>query len=152
MIDRLLAGFLSEGVAIHVGTRDEHLQPEGARALAAEVEPDGRHLVVYVATPAVERLVPNLESNGQVAVVFVRPTDDRSCQVKGAFVSRRPATDGERATIEHQWEGFLRKLEYIGIPRLTTREWPRWPAEAIRIRATALFDATPGPHAGAALS
>jgi hypothetical protein len=152
MIDGSLAGFLSDGVAIHVGTRDERLQPEGARALAAEVEPDGRHLVVYVSVAAIERLVPNLESNGQVAVVFVRPTDDRSCQVKGVFIRRRSATDDDRATIEHQWDGFLRKLEYIGIPRLTTREWPRWPAEAITIRVTALFDGTPGPQAGAPLA
>lgn len=152
MIDASLAAFLQEGLGIHLGTRDEHLQPAGARALAVEVEADGRHLVVYLAEVACRRLLPNLQSNGQAAVLFARPTDDRSCQVKGVCVDLREASDADRPLIDAQWEGFLRNLERIGIPRETMRGWARWPALAVRIRATALFDQTPGPQAGAPLS
>jgi hypothetical protein len=151
MIETGLAAFLEEGVGIHIGTRNEALQPNGARAVAVRVEPGGEHLVVYLSRAAAARIVPDLESNGQAAVGFGRPTDDRACQVKGVFVSVRDATDEEKPAVLAQWDGFLGSLEKIGIPRAATRTWVTWPAVAIRLRATALFDQTPGPDAGASL-
>ena len=91
MIDQQLAAFLQEGVGIHVGTRNAALQPNGTRALAVTVEGDGVHAVVYVAAVAAARILPDLESNGQIAVGFGRPIDDRACQVKGEFLDARPA-------------------------------------------------------------
>lgn len=151
MIDRTLAAFLEEGVGIHIATRNEALQPNGARAIAVRVEPDGAHLVVYVARVAAARILPDLESNGQAAVGFGRPVDDRACQVKGVFAGVRDATEDERPQVLAQWDGFLGSLEKIGIPRAATRTWVTWPAVAIRLRANALFDQTPGPDAGAPL-
>ena len=37
-------------------------------------------------------------------------------------------------------------------PRHGSRGWTIWPAVAIRIEAAAVFDQTPGPHAGAPLA
>ena len=48
MIDRQLASFLEEGLSIHIGARNEHLQASGARAAAVTIEPDGLHAVIYV--------------------------------------------------------------------------------------------------------
>jgi hypothetical protein len=152
MIDRQLADFLEGGLGIHIGARDGRLQPAGARAVAVKVEDDGVHFVVYVAKVAAARVLPNLESNGQAAVDFGRPTDDRACQVKGVFVSARPARAAERSRLQAQWNGFLEKLEGIGIPRATAVNWVTWPAVAIRLKATAIFEQTPGPHAGAPLA
>ncbi|HET7698258.1 MAG TPA: hypothetical protein VFK57_21260 [Vicinamibacterales bacterium] len=152
MIDGALAAFLQEGVGIHIATRNEALQPNGARAVAVRVEPDGEHLIVYVARVAAARILPDLESNGQAAVGFGRPVDDRACQVKGVFVGAREATEEERPQVLAQWDGFLASLEKIGIPRAATRTWVTWPAVAIRLRANALFDQTPGPGAGAPLT
>jgi hypothetical protein len=149
MIDGALAAFLQEGVGIHIGTRNDALQPNGARAIAVQVEADGEHLVVYVARIAAARILPDLESNGQAAVGFGRPVDDRACQVKGVFAGVRDATDDERPNVLAQWDAFLGSLEKIGIPRVATRTWVTWPAVAIRLRANALFDQTPGPGAGA---
>lgn len=151
MIHPALAAFLEQGISIHLGTRDERLQPNGARAAALKVDEDGTHLTVYVASIAVTRLLPDLESNGQAAVVVCRPTDDRSCQVKGEFVSIRPAQADEEAMVTAQWNGFLDELTRVGIPRAAAEGWVFWPAVAIRLRATALFDQTPGPGAGAPL-
>jgi hypothetical protein len=151
MIERQLADFLEEGIGIHIGTRDQRLQPHGARALAVKVDEDGLHLVVYVAEIAAPRLIPNLETNGQVAVSFGRPVDDRACQVKGVFVGRRPATAAERPFVEAQRNSFLEQLERIGIPRASAANWATWPAMAIRLKATAIFQQTPGPQAGAPL-
>jgi hypothetical protein len=152
MIDQQLAAFLQEGVGIHVGTRDAALQPNGTRALAVRVEEDGRHVVVYVAAVAAARILPDLENNGQIAVGFGRPIDDRACQVKGVFIESRPAAEGERSAVCAQWDGFLGSLEKIGIPRAATSTWVTWPAVAIRLRVNALFDQTPGPGAGAPLA
>jgi hypothetical protein len=152
MIDQQLAAFLQEGVGIHVGTRNAALQPNGTRALAVTVEGDGVHAVVYVAAVAAARILPDLESNGQIAVGFGRPIDDRACQVKGVFLDAHQAADDERAVVRAQWDGFLASLEKIGIPRAATRTWVTWPAVAIRFRVNALFDQTPGPGAGAPIA
>jgi hypothetical protein len=152
MIDRDLAGFLEQGLGIHIGTRDEHLQPNGARAIAVKVEPDGKHLVVHAAQAAVARILPDLEASGQAAVSFGRPEDERACQVKGTFVGARPTTARERPFVEQQWEGYMRQLEGIGIPRAGMARWSLWPAVAVRLKVTAVFEQTPGPQAGATLA
>jgi hypothetical protein len=152
MIDKDLAAFLQEGVGIHIATRNADLRPNGTRALAVTVEADGLHVVVYVAGVAAVRILPDLEANGQVAVGFGRPIDDRACQVKGLFIGARLATEAERPAVSAQWDRFLGSLEQIGIPRAATRTWVTWPAVAIRLRANALFNQTPGPDAGAPIA
>jgi hypothetical protein len=152
MITGELSGFLESGLGIHIGTRDGSLQPNGARAVAVKVEPDRVHLIVYVPEVAAPRVLPDLEANGQAAVDFGRPEDDRACQVKGFFVSARPATGDERLFVLAQRDGFLRQLEHIGIPRAVVSGWVTWPATAIRLKVTSLFEQTPGPGAGASLA
>jgi hypothetical protein len=152
MIDRQLAAFLQEGVGIHIGTRNGALEPGGSRALAVVVDADGQQMVVYVSRAAAARILPDLEANGQAAISFGRPTDDRACQVKGVFVDARDAAEDERPVIAAQWDGFLASLERIGIPRAATRGWITWPAVAIRLRPNAIFDQTPGPGAGAPIA
>jgi hypothetical protein len=152
MLDQALAAFLQEGLGIHIGTRNERLEPSGARALAVTVEDDGVHLVVYLAEVAAVRLLPDVAGNGRIAVSFGRPVDDRACQVKGDVVSVRPAEASEREMITAQFDGFLSNLELIGIPRAGAANWPVWPAVAIRLKATAVFEQTPGPAAGTPLS
>lgn len=148
MIAPQLAGFLEEGLSVHIGTRDAGLQPAGARAAAVRVEPDGQHLVVYVPEAAASRLLPNLESSGQAAVSVGRPVDDRACQVKGTVVALWPATPDERAFVEAQWDGFMRQMESIGIPRAVAHGWSMWPAVAVRLKVTAVFEQTPRPGTG----
>lgn len=152
MIDQELAEFLEGPVGIHLGTRDERLEPNGARCVSAEVEADGAHLVVYLARAAAERVLPDLQANGQAAVSFGRPLDDRACQVKGVFVSARDAAEDVRTRIESQWDMYRDNLEQIGIPRASYAAWPTWPCVAIRLRATALFEQTPRAGTGGPLS
>ena len=148
MIGADLAAFLQEGVGIYIGTRNAALEPNGARALAALVGPGGTELVVYLADVAATRLMPDLDSNGQAAVTFGRPVDERAIQVKGTFVSARQARDDERPALDAQWEHFTRSLETIGVARQARSAWPRWPAIAITLTPTAIFEQTPGPKAG----
>lgn len=151
MVRGELAEFLRDGLGIHIGTRDAHLQPNGARAVAVAVE-DSDHLVVYVSKVAAQRVLPDLEDNGHAALVVARPTDERACQIKGRFVDVRPARASERVFLAVQWDRFMQNLERIGIPRAGSANWSTWPAVAIRIRVTEIFDQTPGPSAGTPLS
>ncbi len=148
MIDRLLAAFLEGGVGVHIGTRNAELEPNGARAISVRVERDRQHLLVYIPDVAAGRVLPDLEANGQVALTFARPTDERACQVKGVFVDVRKVQSHELAHVRQQWSDFLDNLEYIGIPRVASRTWIDVPDSAIRLRVTAVFDQTPGPEAG----
>jgi hypothetical protein len=107
---------------------------------------------VYLAEVAAARLLPDLSASRRGAVSFGRPIDDRACQVKGDFVSARAAEPHERALIQRQFEGFLDSLEHIGIPRAGAANWIVWPAVAIRLKTTAVFEQTPGPAAGTPLS
>jgi len=149
MIASQLASFLEEGVGIHLGTRNADLEPNGTRAVAVKVSGDGQSLDVYVPTASIDRVLPDLQTNGQATVLFGRPVDDRSVQVKGMFVDVRDGRDNERAIAVAQWEGYLHNLGLIGIPREVYDGWPTWPVMAIRLRVTALFEQTPGPGAGA---
>jgi hypothetical protein len=152
VIDQQLATFLHDGVGVHIGTRNERREPNGARATAVRVDDDGVHLTVFVPKVAARRVLPDLEANGQAAVVFGRPVDERACQIKGEFVSARPARAQERPLIMAQWERFMANLEYIGIPRAGAALWNTWPSVAIRLKVTAIFEQTPGPKAGAQLA
>jgi hypothetical protein len=152
MIGEQLAAFLHDGVGIHLGTRNASLDPNGARAIAARVEDGGEHLLVYLASVAAARVLPDLGDNGQAAVVFAMPRDDPACQVKGVYVAKRLVRPSERERAQAQWEAFLDSLEYIGIPRSAARTWISTPDLVIRLRVTAIFEQTPGPDAGKLLA
>ena len=87
MINNELAAFLEEGIGIQIGTRNASLEPNGARVVAVRVDDNGTHIVAFVPERAIEVVAPDLEANGQAALVFARPPDERSCQVKGVFSS-----------------------------------------------------------------
>jgi hypothetical protein len=133
MVDDALGRFLEEGLSLHVGACDATLRPAGARAIAVRFEPDGTHLWVYIPAVAAERLRPSFDATRQITVSAARPSDDRACQVKGVVVEIRPATEDEHATVAGQWDGFMRQLEFIGVPRQMASSWTTWPAAAVRM-------------------
>src|SRR4029453_7577865 len=142
MIDGELATFLQEGIAIQLGTRNAALEPNGVRVVAVAVEADGSHVVAYVPQTAARPVLSDLEANGQAALVFARPPDERACQVKGTFAGARPATDAERETVEAQWGRWIDRLAMIGVSPATFGPWVSWPCVAIRVRVSAIFNQT----------
>src|SRR5690242_9422449 len=110
MLDKSLTEFLEQGLAIHLGTRNAALRPNGCRVTAVRVEEQGRHLVCFVPAAASPTVLDDLRNNGQAAVSFARPTDDRAVQVKGHFVSAREADPSEEAFVLGQWQQLLVEL------------------------------------------
>ena len=151
MIDKELAAFLEEGIGIQIGTRTAGLEPNGARVVAVRVENEGTHLTAFVPELAAPQVLPDLESNGQAALVFARPPDERSCQVKGTFAGQQRASADDERFVRDQWQRWLERLTTIGLPLETMQTWDVWPCVAIRVRVTALFNQTPGPNAGVTL-
>ena len=128
------------------------MEPNASFVGAAVVDADRRHLTIYVPAVGADAVLADLDANGQAAVVFARPEDDRACQVKGTFVSARPASDDEEAEVRRQADGFLHQLALIGMPGESSRTWVVWPAVAVRLRVNGVFDQTPGPKAGTVLT
>jgi len=153
MLDKSLTEFLELGLAIHIGTRNQRMEPNGCRVTAVRVEEQGRHLIAYLPKAANGAVIDDLKNNGQAAVSFARPTDDRAVQVKGVLVSMRDADPSEEEFVMGQWRGLLKELDMIGLAALTsTSTWLMWPCVAVTIRVTAVFSQTPGPEAGAVLA
>ena len=151
MLDRTLTEFLEQGLAIHIGTRDAGLRPNGCVVTAVRVEDEGRQLVAFIPKAVTPAVFDDLQSNGQAALSFTRPSDDKAVQVKGEFVSMADASDADEQFAREQWSGFLKQLDLIGLPGKATTTWTLWPSVAVRVRVTALFSQTPGPDAGAVL-
>jgi len=152
MLDRQLAEFLEDGLAIYIASRNADLEPNGAHVVALRVDDDLQHVVAFVPTVSADPVLDDLRSNGQVAVVCTRPPDGKGCQGKGGVTDAGDAGPDERAWVIAQWERFRDKLEQVGLPRTPTDAWVTWPCVAIRFRVNALFDQTPGPGAGAPLA
>ena len=152
MLDRSLTEFLEQGLAIHIGTRNARMEPNGCRVTAVRVEDQGRHLIAYLPKAATPAVIEDLRDNGQAALSFARPMDDRAVQVKGEYVAAEDADPSERPFVMGQWEGLLRQLDQVGLPGATTTTWSVWPCVAVHIRVTAVFSQTPGPDAGSKLS
>ena len=152
MLDQSLTEFLECGLAIHIGTRNASMRPNGCRVTAVRVEDQGRHLVAYLPKAASPEVFDDLRGNGQAALSFARPTDDRAVQVKGVYLSERDADPSEEAFVLGQWQSLLKELDVIGLAPLTsTSTWLMWPCVAVTINVTAVFSQTPGPEAGAVL-
>jgi hypothetical protein len=152
MLDRTLTEFLEQGLAIHIGTRNARMEPNGCRVTAVRVEDQGRQLVAYLPKAATPAVLEDLRSNGQAALSFARPADDRAVQVKGEFIDAADAAEADGEFVLAQIQALQRQLEHIGIPAKASETWKLWPCTAVRIRVTAIFSQTPGPDAGAVLS
>jgi hypothetical protein len=152
MLDQSLTEFLELGLAIHIGTRNDRMEPNGCRVTGLRVEDQGTHLIAYLPKAATAAVLQDLRSNGQAAISVARPADDRAVQVKGVFVSERDAEPSEEGFVMAQWEGFKKQLDMIGFNASTsTMSWSMWPCVAVKIRVTNIYSQTPGPDAGAVL-
>lgn len=144
--------FIQGGQDARIATSDARREPYGCRVLAAIAAPGGAELTVFVAETAAAPILANLRENPSVALAFQRPTDDHACQVKGTFVAARPATDDDRTMVDRQLGLLGEKFGQLTVPWEVVAGWTTWPAVAVTVRVSAVFDQTPGPGAGAPLS
>ena len=140
---------------IQIGSRDEALRPAHTFAVGAIVHDDRQTVTVFVPTARSDRVLRDLQENGRIALGMALVSHE-SYQVKGTYVSSRPAVDAERARQEAYRAALLASALEAGYPEAIA--WPLTmglaytPAVAITFRAEQVFLQTPGPDAGTLLS
>ena len=140
---------------MQIGSRNEALQPAHTYAVGAMVHDDRQTVTVFVPTARAERVLRDLRENGRIAL-GVALASHEAYQLKGTYVSSRPADDADRARQEAYRAALLASALEAGYPEAIARPltlgFAYTPAVAITFRAEEVFLQTPGPGAGTLLS
>jgi hypothetical protein len=139
---------LGPGTSLLVGTVDASGWPDCCRGVALVVHPDRQGVTVYIPVTTGAAAVANIASNGRLAVVSSAPVSHASLQLKGRATAVRVAAEDEAELVSAQFDAFADVLDSVGLPRRITRSVSRWPAFAVEVAVEAVFEQTPGPHAG----
>ncbi len=154
MIPEHVVQFLEGPSFLHLGTRAADLRPAHTVAVGAMVHDDRRTVTVFVPTARAARALEHLRHNGRVALGAGQMSHE-AYQVKGTYLSSRPADD---ADVARQEAVRLRLLESVrqGYPEELARPmalgFAYRPGTAITFRVEEVFRQTPGPGAGERLA
>ena len=135
---------------LHVGTRNADLRPTHAFPLGVVVGDDRKTVTFFITESRAKRILSDLENNGQVAFAAGLLSHE-AYQLKGVYLSSRPASDDEITFQEthrarlcgellHWFPKELAEGLFLG---LACR-----PSVAITFRVEEVFLQTPGPGAG----
>jgi len=149
-----VSAFIQSGLSITVGSRDDRLIPSIAKGVGCRVENAGRQVTVLVFAEAAEAVMRDIAHNQQVAVVFTRPSTNRTVQLKGHDARPAPAGPPEAALVRRHLALFADDLRLLGwqpqyVNTLFLHDWSQ--LMAIRFTPHGAFAQTPGPGAGARL-
>ena len=151
MIPEKIADFLHGPVFLSIGTCDDKLRPSHAWVTGAVVSPDRETITCFVVQARAAKVLPNLESNGRITLSAGNPKHE-AYQLKGRYVSSRPADDKDRAVQEIYRSKLVPFMLQCGRPEQTARPFAMGfayhPALAITFRAEEIFLQIPGPEAG----
>ena len=153
-LDEELAAFLQSGLSMHAASRDAGNVANLSRGLGCRVSPDRTRVTVFLLASHSGAMLADFRANGQVAVVFSKPSTHRTVQLKGADAAVEPLQDGDHILIAKQHEGFVRELVSLGYMAAlpdTLLAGTRGDILAVGFTVAAAFIQTPGPTAGTAL-
>ncbi len=121
-IDAALAAFLESPVMIIVGSCDDGLIPQIARAAGAIVDQAKGSIDLIVSSWQWPQTIANVRHNGRLAVTFARPADYVSYQVKGR-VAVIPASAAHRQCAQHYIEAMTETFAGLGLDRTVVAPW-----------------------------
>jgi hypothetical protein len=155
MIPDRVTEVLQGAAWLQIGTRDESLRPSHTVAVGARVHDDRRTVTVFVPTARSDRALRDLKGNGRIALGIGLATHE-AYQIKGTYVSSRPADDSDRARQEAFRAALYAHALEGGFPESIARPFTLGvaytPGVAITFRAEEVFLQTPGPGAGTLLA
>jgi len=142
-----------EGLTISLATRDAQGRPRAGRAAAARKAPDGKSLVVYIPVPEGLPSLQNVSDNGQLTVMFARPTDLNALQFGGIDAHIVSAPDDEafvRQFVETNFAALLAPIAGGEVERIRRFHSP----EAVGVSFTPQGgrNKSPGANAGREIS
>lgn len=145
--------FLHSGCALLVGTADASGRPHGSRAWGLTViglDPVSVRLLVDAADTTT---LSNLQPDSLVAITAASVATLRSLQMKGRVVRMEPVTDVDEAKRVQYTADFTNDIHKTdGDPLVVIRAWANRSVVPYIVDVDAIFDQTPGPAAGAAMS
>jgi len=146
-----LVPFLEGGNSLLVGTCDAQRMPQVARAVGVKVSADRDKLTLFLPERSATRALCALGQVPLIAMTASEPPTHRTVQIKGKVLALRHPTDDEQAWVLSYPDRFADVVAYAGLARATVKRLHVWPARAVDIEITHVFDQTPGPQAGGPL-
>ncbi len=146
-----IAEFLKVGLGVLVATRSEQLVPNcvaGAALILTGPEQAVVFLPEYEAAPA----IANVSANGAIAAVIEQPTTHRGIQLKGRATVVRDTTPGEAEAVAAFVGRTLEEYAMIGLAPAVIARLVFTPCKAVEFTFTSVFEQTPGPGAGRAVT
>lgn len=146
-VDAELKSFLEGGHVCVVGTRDAELRPDWAHAAGVRVLKNA--CVVFIERTTSARSLANLEDNGEIALVICEPWTHRTIQLKGRKTVLRDLTAAEARFARKLAQSARQGIIDVGVSPRVAAAWNYESLLAAEFELTGVFDATPGPNAGA---
>lgn len=145
------AAFVTSGVAIDLAARDEQHRPQLGIGVGCRVDVARGKVTVLTHVEHSRALLAALARVPSIAVVFGRPSDHRSLQLKGHDTRVEPLAPGDAELMLAYREAFTADMEKGGMSRHLSHGYLNIDARAsvaLCFTPYAAFDQTPGPVAG----
>ncbi len=144
------AAFLPRRTSMSIAARDANNRPVVARAFGCRVSKDRRRVTIFLSTAHSPVALQCLRENGMIALAVTRPTTHETLQLKGCVVGIAPVTDADREEMAAYQDSVLDEIGSRGYTPEFVRAVFGAAGEcvAVSFEPTALFNQTPGPHAG----
>jgi hypothetical protein len=152
VLDDDVRAFISGPVSILAAAADPQRRSTLVRALGCQVEGDRVRLVL--ARSQAGELIDDLLGGSAIAVVFSRPSTNQTVQLKGTSAHLEPLRAGDGDIIERYCERLVDEIAGLGFAPIVPRTMLLHEATdriVVSFTASAAFEQTPGPKAGAPL-
>lgn len=146
------AAFVQGSVSIVAASCDAQRMPSMGRVAGCAVAPDRCRVSLFVAARQAPALLADVRASGRIAVVFSRPSNNRTLQLKGDDATVRPTTADELSVVARYVEAFGEEITPLGYgPEQARTLFACVDGDRVAIDFTpsAAFEQTPGPNAGA---
>jgi hypothetical protein len=150
VIPERVVEFLRGPSVMQVATRDGEFWPDHAYVGGAVPHEDRQTVTFFVYEKRAKQILRNVENNGRIALTLGQASHE-AYQLKGTYLSSRPATEEDYALVE-----AYRNALYASLSQLWPEEMAKKlvlgmayrPAVAITFRVEDIYLQTPGPGAG----
>jgi len=154
VLDEEQASFICSGISMSAASCRSGGVPSLARAVGCRTSAGPQSGDLLFAETASAALLEDVRRTGTIAVVFSRPADHRTLQLKGKDALIVPVEAGDAELSSRQIEIFVEGLSALGYQASIVRSVLASSPEdllAVRFTVEAAFSQTPGPAAGEAL-
>ncbi len=156
MIPSPIIRFIEERANVgFAGTRDANCVPRGHRVSGWRVGPGGTTLTILLPQSSAADALAALLDNGRVAITLEEVGTHETYQLKGRYLSHRPAEPEDVDLAARTRERFVNGLRALyaqaGAAEMLAASLPS-PALAVVVAIDEVFLQTPGPRAGTRLA